>query len=35
MDASGILNELAVLRAGARNQKERTRASLIGMQLLF
>jgi hypothetical protein len=35
MGASGILNKLAVLRAGAENLKERTRASLDGMQSLF
>ncbi|PAP93531.1 hypothetical protein CIT31_21335 [Mesorhizobium wenxiniae] len=33
--ASGILNTLAVLRAGAKKQKERTRASLRAKQSLF
>jgi hypothetical protein len=33
--ASGILNTLSVLRAGAKKQKERTRASLRAKQSLF
>jgi hypothetical protein len=33
--ASEFLNNLAVLRAGAKNQKERTRAPFDGRQSLF
>jgi hypothetical protein len=33
--ASGILNTLSFLRAGAKKQKERTRASLRAKQSLF